>query len=142
MRLFEIYKKHQEGINYLIFGFLATVLTLAVYYISTLTFLDASIPLQLQIANVVSWIAGFLFAYFTNRLFVFKSENKQVGQEFLKFFASRLFTLFLDMIIMYVFVSMLKFDNRIIKLFSQLVVIVSNYILSKLIVFKKDKMIK
>lgn len=139
MRLWDIYCKHKEGINYLIFGFLTTALTLFTYYLLTLTILDAKVPLELQLANIISWIVGFLFAYITNRKFVFQSKNKQVTSEFLKFLGSRLFTLLLDMEIMYVFVSLMHFDNRLIKLISQVVVIVGNYLLSKLIVFVKKK---
>ncbi len=139
MRLWDIYCKHKEGINYLIFGFLTTALTLFTYYLLTLTILDAKVPLELQLANIISWIVGFLFAYITNRKFVFQSKNKQVTSEFLKFLGSRLFTLLLDMGIMYVFVSLMHFDNRLIKLISQVVVIVGNYLLSKLIVFVKKK---
>lgn len=137
MRLWEFYLKHKEGINYLIFGFLTTILSLMTYYLLTYTVLDPNDFLKLQIANVISWILGFLFAYVTNRKFVFQSKNKQVTGEFLKFLSSRIFTLFLDMGIMYIFVSLMHFDNRLIKLISQGVVIVGNYLLSKLIVFDK-----
>ena len=139
MHLWNMYCKHKEGINYLIFGFLTTMLTLFTYYLLTLMILDAKVPLELQLANIISWIVGFLFAYITNRKFVFQSKNKEVASEFLKFLGSRLFTLFLDMVIMYVFVSLMHFDNRLIKLISQVVVIVGNYLLSKLIVFVKKK---
>ena len=72
----ELYLKHKEIINYLIVGVLTTVVSLAVYYISTFTFLNAENPIQMQIANILSWIAGVTFAYFTNRKFVFESKNK------------------------------------------------------------------
>ena len=134
----EIYKKHKEGFNYLIFGGLTTVLTLAVYYILTFTILDANVSLELQIANVTSWTIGFLFAYFTNRKFVFESKNKNVKGEFFKFFLSRISTLLLDMFIMFTFVTLLKFNDKIFKIISQVLVILGNYILSKCIVFKKS----
>ena len=135
---FNIYKKHKEGFNYLIFGGLTTVLSLAVYYLLTFTVLDANVSLELQVANIISWIVGFLFAYFTNRKFVFESKNENVKGEFFKFFLSRISTLFLDMAIMFVFVTCLKFNDKIFKIVSQVLVILGNYILSKCLVFKKD----
>lgn len=134
---FAIYKKHKEGINYLIFGGLTTLLSLIVYYLLTNTILDPNIAIQLQIANVVSWICGFLFAYFTNRKYVFESKEKNVLKEFFSFFLSRISTLLLDMLIMFVFVTVLKYNDQVFKIISQIAVIVSNYLLSKLFVFKK-----
>lgn len=134
----EIYKKHKEGFNYLIFGGLTTLLTLFVYYILTFTILDADNSLQLQLANISSWTCGFLFAYFTNRKFVFESKNKNVKGEFFKFFLSRISTLLLDMVIMGVFVTLLKFNDKVFKIISQVLVILANYVLSKCIVFKKS----
>ena len=138
MRFVEAYKKYKEGINYLIFGGLTTVLSLGVYYLLTNTILDAEKTLELQIANILSWIVGFLFAYFTNRKFVFESENKNVLKEFIKFFLSRISTLILDMMIMFVFVTCLKYNDQIMKLISQICVILGNYVLSKCLVFKND----
>lgn len=137
MRFIELYKEHKEGINYLIFGALTTVLSLAVYYILTMTFLSPENAFQLQIANILSWIVGFLFAYVTNRKFVFESDNNNVFKEFISFFLSRISTLLLDMLIMFIFVTILKCNNQIMKLVSQILVILSNYILSKCFVFKR-----
>ena len=131
------YEKYKEIINYLIVGGLTTLLCLVVYYLSVFTFLNPDNCIELQIANVLSWIVGVIFAYFTNRRFVFKSNNSNKLKESTKFVVSRLFTLFLDMLIMFIGVTILKFDNKIIKIFSQVVVIVGNYIFSKLFVFKK-----
>lgn len=136
-RFIVIYKKHKEGLNYLIFGGLTTLLSLLVYYVLTFTILNPNNTIELQIANVLSWIVSFLFAYFTNRKYVFESKNDNVFQEFFKFFLSRISTLLLDMLIMFVFVTWLKFDDKIFKIVSQILVIVSNYILSKLLVFRK-----
>lgn len=132
----KIYMKYKEKILYLFFGVLTTLISLLTYYILTFTILNVENSLELQIANIISWITGILFAYFTNREYVFNSNNKNI-KEFIKFILSRIFTLLLDMLIMYVFVTKLKYNNIIIKLISQVVVIVTNYILSKLIVFKK-----
>ena len=135
----EIYLKYKELINYLIFGVLTTIVSLAVYYISTFTFLNAENSIQLQIANILSWIAGVTFAYFTNRKFVFESKNENKLKEATKFVSSRITTLVLDMFVMWLGVTILHFNDKLLKIISQFLVIIGNYILSKLIVFKKEK---
>ena len=132
-----IYDKYKEIINYMIFGILTTAVSLVVYYISVFTFLNPEIPIQLQIANILSWIAGVVFAYFTNRKFVFASKNTNKLKEATKFISSRITTLILDMLVMWIGVTLLCFSDKIIKLISQMLVVVGNYILSKLFVFKK-----
>lgn len=134
----ELIIKHKEKILYLIFGGLTTLVSLIVYYGVTFTILNPENAIELQIANILSWICGFLFAYFTNRKYVFNSNNKK-NKEFLLFFISRISTLLLDMLIMYIFVTKLNLNNIIFKLISQVLVIIINYILSKIIVFKKQK---
>ena len=136
-KLFEIYKKYKEIINYLIVGGLTTLVSLIVYYVSVFTFLNPDNPVQLQIANILSWIAGVTFAYFTNRKYVFESKNENKLQEATKFVSSRITTLLLDMLIMWLGVTVLGFNDKIIKIISQILVIVGNYILSKLFVFKR-----
>lgn len=136
--MIKIYMKYKEIINYLIFGFLTTVISLGVYYLLTMTVLNAKSSIELQLANTISWCVGVLFAYFTNRKFVFDSNNKNKKKEFINFATSRVSTLFLDMFVMFLFVTVLKYNDQIIKIFSQILVIVGNYLLSKFIVFKKD----
>ena len=134
----ELYLKYKEVINYLIFGILTTVVSLAVYYISVFTFLNPENAIQLQIANILSWIAGVTFAYFTNRKFVFESKEKNKVKEAGKFVLARVITLITDMLIMWLGVTVLHLNDKIIKLISQVVIIVSNYIFSKLFVFKNQ----
>lgn len=134
----ELYLKYKEIISYLIFGVLTTVVSLAVYYMSVFTFLNPDVPVQLQIANILSWIAGVTFAYFTNRKYVFESKNENKLQEATKFVSSRITTLLLDMFIMWLGVTILCFNDKLIKIISQVLVIVGNYILSKLFVFTKN----
>ena len=133
----KLYEKYKELINYVIVGFLTTVVALATYYICVFTFLNPENALELQIANVLSWIAGVAFAYFTNRKYVFNSNNPNKLKEAAMFTLSRLVTLVLDMLIMGLGVSILKFNDKIVKLISQVVVVIGNYIFSKLFVFKK-----
>ena len=132
----ELYLKYKEIINYLIFGVLTTVVSLATYYICVYTFLNPDNSLQLQVANIVSWIAGVTFAYITNRKFVFESEEQEKLKAG-KFVTSRIATLLTDMLIMFIGVTILKLNDKIIKLISQIIVIIANYLLSKMLVFRK-----
>ena len=115
-----------EKINYLIFGGLTTILSLLFINIYC-TWSKKNI--ELQIANILSWIIGFLFAYFTNRKYVFERKNVKTKEEIFKFFLSRLSTLLLDMAIMFLFVTCLKLNDKISKIVSQVLVILVNYIL-------------
>lgn len=136
-KIFELYKKNKEIINYLIVGVLTTVVSLGVYYAAVL-FLNPEDAFQLQIANILSWIAAVTFAYFTNRKYVFESENTNLLKEAAKFYLSRVSTLLMDMAIMFVGVTILAFNDKIVKLVVQVVVIVANYVFSKLFVFTKE----
>ena len=130
-------ENYQEILRYLIVGVLTTVVSLGVYYGLTLTVLDPDNGVQLQIANVLSWIAAVTFAYFANRSFVFRSENRNMLQEAAAFFAARIGTLLMDMGIMFVFVTLRGANDRIMKLVVQVVVTIANYVFSKLMVFRK-----
>ena len=128
--------RYRELISYLIVGGLTTVVSLGTYYGCTLTVLDAAVPLQLQAANVLSWIAAVTFAYFTNRKYVFESRNQNMLKEAGAFYASRLSTLLMDMGLMFLMVTILRWDDKIAKLIVQVVVTVANYVISKFFVFK------
>lgn len=135
-------KTYGEIIRYLIVGVLTTVVSLAVYYACVLTFLNPQSALQLQAANVLSWVAAVTFAYITSRIYVFQSKRKDWLQEAVAFYSSRLLTLFMDMAIMFVMVTLCSVNDKLAKLVVQVVVTVANYIFSKLFVFhvsKKDK---
>lgn len=135
-------KNYGEIIRYLIVGVLTTVVSLGVYYVCVLTFLNPQSALQLQAANVLSWIAAVTFAYITSRIYVFQSKRKDWLQEAAAFYSSRLLTLFMDMAIMFVVVTLCCMNDKLGKLVVQVVVTIANYIFSKLFVFrvsKKDK---
>ena len=135
--IISLFNKHREVIMYLIFGVLTTVISLAVYYLLVYTILNPDNAFELQVANIISWIAGVTFAYITNRKYVFESKNKNKLKEAGSFVVARLATLFMDMAIMFVGVTILKGNDKILKIISQVVVIVANYVFSKLFVFRK-----
>jgi len=136
-----LYEKNKEIINYLIFGVLTTIVSLSSKYILLFTIFDASNAIQLQTTIIISWIAGVLFAYFTNIKFVFESNNNNKIKEFVNFVVARLSTLFLEMFIMWFFITLLKLNSNLyvitFTLISQIAVVIGNYVFSKLFVFKK-----
>lgn len=135
------YKKYDEIINYLIFGVLTTVVTIITYAIFTNTFLSSKSALDIQIANVLSWIIAVTFAYLTNRKYVFKSKaqgSKRI-KEIINFFLARISSLIVEMLFMYVTVTVLSYNDFICKIITQAIVIIFNYVCSKLIIFKKEE---
>lgn len=129
-------KKYGEIIRYLIIGGLTTLISLVVYYLLVYTVFNPDVALELQITNVISWLVSVTFAYITNRKFVFKTHEKVTIKEALSFYLSRVSTLILEIVIMYLLVTVLKFNDKIIKILAQVLVIIFNYILSKFLVFK------
>ena len=141
----ELIKKvmNKEVILYLIFGVLTTVVSLGVKYALLFTVLDAENSFELQVSIVISWIAACLFAYITNRIWVFESKSKNIILEMTKFFGGRLLTLGMEMLIMYIFVTALGLNSDtwvvIWTLVTQVLIIIGNYIISKIFVFKNKK---
>lgn len=122
-------------VRYLVVGGLTTVISLVVYYVCVTTFLNPQNSVQLQLANILSWVISVLFAYYANRRYVFESKNANILGESLSFFASRISTLLMDMAIMFVSVTVCGISDKIAKIISQVVVIVVNYVLSNSLVF-------
>ncbi len=141
-KIADIYRNHLEGMRYLVFGALATIINLGVKFLLLFTILDASNEFELQTAVIISWIVACVFAYFTNRVLVFKSNSDKILKEAVSFVTARLVTLGMEMVIMFFFVTFLGLDSNlwvaIWSVFAQVVVILSNYVFSKLIIFKKE----
>lgn len=141
-KIIGLYKKYEELVNYIIVGGLTTVVSLGSKWILLFTVLDATKPLELQASVIISWICAVTFAYIANRIIVFKSKNKKILKEITSFFGARLLTLGLEMVIMWFFVTLLKLDTDtwvfIWTLITQVLILVLNYVFSKLFVFKKD----
>ena len=135
----KLYKKYEEIINYLIVGVLTTVVSLVSYYLLVFTVLNPQHPFELQLANIISWLVAVIFAYITNRKYVFKSKNNNIKKEATKFLGARLITLVMDMLFMFITVTLLKFNDKIMKIISNVIVIILNYLLSKLFVFIKGE---
>lgn len=135
--LLNLYNKYKEAILYLVFGGLTTLLNIVVYAV-----LARGLRLDTMWATGIALVVSILFAYVTNKLFVFESRKSSfvaVLREFAEFIACRLFTGALDMLIMYVTVEQLGWYDILMKIVSNIIVIVLNFIFSKLFIFRKEK---
>ena len=126
-------KKHRELVVYLICGFLTFVVSMVVYAI-----LSEAFKINVLVANIITWIIAVYFAFSVNRKFVFKS-NGNFTSELIQFYLGRVVTLVVEQAMLYVFIIRLMFNNMTIKSIAQVVIIILNYIISKFIVFKKEK---
>ncbi len=129
----KFFDKYKEIIMYLIFGVLTTMVSIASYVIFLKVFDDNAL-----LANIVSWIFAVTFAYVTNRIWVFESKNrglKNIFKEMVSFFAGRITTLILEEIFLWIGINLLDMDKIVVKLVGQILVVISNYIISKFFVF-------
>ena len=124
----------KEVISYLIFGVLITVVNIVVYYV-----FNTWLQVNYLVSNAIAWIASVLFAYITNRKYVFESKNTSMFNELVKFISARLSTGIMDMILMWLLVDVLSMNSMVSKIVVNVLVIVLNYVLSKVFVFKKEE---
>ena len=98
--------------------------------------------LNVIVSNIISWIIAVISMYLMNKAFVFKSKcenNKEVFKEFFSFIIARILTLIIETGILYIGAEYLKINDVIVKVIAQIIVIILNYIFSKLWIFKKNK---
>lgn len=134
-----LYRRYRTFWNYAIVGGLTMLLTLGLFYLLTWKMLDPHDPLQLQAANVISWILAMAFCYVASRKFVFKSSVKNIPLEAGKFYLSRMATLGLEMFLMHVMVESWHMNPHGAKPIAQIVVILANYVLNVFVVFRRKK---
>lgn len=138
-----MYRKYEEAVNYLFFGFLAFLVNMIAYAAAAKVLgADNDKVMLVLAATSFAWIAAVLFAYWTNRTFVFKSkitDKAGVSKEFLTFVGARVVTGVMELAIMYIMVDIADIDDMIAKFVCNIIVIVSNYVFSKLWVFKKKE---
>lgn len=132
-RFFDLYAKYKSVLLYIFFGGLTTVISIA-------SFMLFSLIVNELISNIISWILAVTFAFVTNRVWVFNSQakGKDIFKELLSFYSGRLITLGIEEAMLLIFVTWLQFNGSVIKIIAQFVVLVSNYLISKFITFKKD----
>ena len=141
-KLKELYYKYKELILYVVCGVLATVVSFASAWVGkvALEALGAGTDIVSVFSTVFSWVCAVTFAYFTNRRWVFESTAHgfaPVLKEATAFFGGRVFTLLTETAMMWVGVSLLSFDYWWTKIAANVVVLILNYVISKLLVFKK-----
>ena len=146
----DFFKKYRELIVYIIVGGLTTVVNYIIHF--GLRFLGANYYVALSAA----WFGAVIFAYIANRVFVFESKAKGKAKikEFALFFSARLFSYGLEMLVSFIFIDLAHADRfvwqpdfidavvpvgeLIVKTSAQVVIVLSNYIFSKIVIFKKD----
>lgn len=125
---------NNEGVKYIIFGALTTVINIFSYLALN------NIGIQYVISNVIAFILSIIFAFITNKLYVFDSktwEVKIVIRESITFLGSRLASFLIDTLSLILLIETIGMNDFIAKCIVNIIVIVINYGLSKLIVFKK-----
>lgn len=133
-------KKYEEIITYLVIGVLTTLVCWITCWLFEVTLFNPQIVWQNAVINTLGWATSVVFGYVTNRKFVFKSTNPKIMKEFINFSGSRISTLILDNVIMYVTANLIGMNWWIAKIFiSSVLVMIINYVFSKKFVFKKDK---
>ncbi len=121
----------KELMMYFIFGVLTTVVNFVVYLLFA-RFLNVNY----LISNVLAWFFSVLFAYVTNRIWVFESKNSNILKEMSLFFGGRIFSGVVDTALMYLLIGILAVGDVISKIIIQVIVVILNYVISKIIVFK------
>ncbi|MBQ8164107.1 MAG: GtrA family protein [Clostridia bacterium] len=130
-------KKHKELILYLIVGGLTTLVNIAAYALFAYP-----LSLGVTVSTVLAWGVSVIFAFVANKLVVFESKNttkKKLLFEIGSFFLARLASGVLDVLIMFIFVDLIHINDIIMKIVSNVIVIIINYALSKFVIFKKEK---
>jgi putative flippase GtrA len=121
----------KEFVLYIIFGVLTAIVNIVVYF-----FFTKLCGVNYIISNIIAWFLSVLFAYVTNRIWVFESENTNLIKEAVLFFGGRLFSGVLDTGLMILFIDILTIGDLISKVVVQIIVVIVNYVFSKWIVFK------
>ena len=133
----EYYKKYREGITYLISGGIATFLNIGVFALLTYMF-----KINYGISNIIAIIVSIIFQYISNKFIVFESNRntfKENVKEFVSFISCRVITMIMDQAMMTIGVEKLGINELVMKVIVNIIVIIVNYIFSKLIVFKKKE---
>lgn len=128
-----IFRKYREVIAYLFFGGLTTLVNIVVFAILEKV-------MNYQVANILAWVGSVLFAYMTNKLWVFTSRTKnkkELLKEISSFFLFRGLSLLMDILIMWIGISLLHGNPLLTKIIDNVVVVIANYVFSKFYIFKK-----
>jgi len=128
----KIMNAKKEIILYIIFGIFTTLVNIISYL-----FFAHIIGIYDLFSNIMAWFFSIIFAYITNRIYVFESKNENVLYEFALFVTGRGLSGILDSLLFFMFVIWLMFDDVISKIVINIIVVILNYVLSKKIIFKE-----
>lgn len=143
LNIFEsFYKKNKSVLLYLFFGVLTTAVSFLTAWVSkdVLEAVDFGKDTVSVVSSVFSWICSVTFAYITNRIWVFESKasgKKQLFAEAVSFYGGRVFTLVVETLMMWAGYSLIGVNYWLTKIIANVVVLILNYVISKLFVFKK-----
>ena len=130
----ELFKKYREQISYLFFGGMTTLVNWVTYAILT----GISDDFSKSLANTIAWFAAVLFAFFTNKFFVFQHKSgEHFLREFLTFFGARALSGLVEIGGFALLVDVLGLNDWIVKIAIAVFVVIANYVLSKFLIFKK-----
>ena len=142
-KLADLYEEHKEGMRYLLFGVLTTLVNIVVsaftYYI---VFKNLSEEIKVNLSTIIAIIVAWIFAYITNKLYVFESKTsnfKELMKEIISFIGCRLATAIVEIGLMNLLVTALQFNYMLMKILVNIYIIILNFIFSKLIIFKKKR---
>jgi putative flippase GtrA len=130
-----IKEKYKTEFLYLLFGIITTLINTIIF-----VFLYQVVGYSNVLSNSIAWLIAVIFAFITNRLFVFVQNEKGIRKGIFQFFIfiiSRISTGIIDIAIMFLSVSVLNFNSVLMKLFTNVIVIILNYVLSKKYIFNE-----
>ncbi|MBR3246062.1 MAG: GtrA family protein [Parasporobacterium sp.] len=129
--------KYKEIILYLVFGGVTTAVNYGVYVLLSHVLNMGVVP-----SNIIAWIFAVAVAFISNKILVFESKSKEIRtvlREIIEFVLARLSTLVIETILLWIFVDQLHVNDLIMKIITNVIVVILNYIFSKFIIFKKKK---
>ncbi|MBO0424255.1 teichoic acid glycosylation protein [Enterococcus plantarum] len=131
----ELFHKYKEVISYLVFGVATTIVNIVIFFIC-----KDILGIDYKISNAIGWFLSVLFAFFTNKYFVFASNHEDIGsfiREMLLFYWYRILSFVVDMALMVLMIEWLHISDFWAKMVTQVAVVVLNYFFSKFFIFKK-----
>ena len=129
------FEKYKQLCSYIFWGSCTTIVNYSIYFLFT-----DLLHIHHLISNVIAWVISVIFAFGVNKVFVFDSENwgaNVAGREFLQFVSARLLSGAFETGMLFLFVDILLFPDSIIKIMASIVIVIMNYVISKLFIFKK-----
>lgn len=136
MSITDIYKRYKEGITYILGGAMTTIVNYSVYIVCT-----RLLGMGYLAGNLSAWIVAVIFAYITNKYFVFQTPwyPARIIKECISFVIGRVASLAIESVILYLFIDILLFNDILVKIISNIVVVVLNYMFAKLFIFQKKE---